>query len=108
MKKLVPLSRAEMKKVVGGWECGAQAGGLTCPNGLCCSEWGYCGDTEAYCGAGTGCGVNYWNTHGTIYDGVRGMSKTQAIAHAAAWNTNHQQYCTQNCNAHATWCCESC
>lgn len=31
-------------------QCGSQAGGKTCPNGLCCSQFGYCGSTEAYCG----------------------------------------------------------
>ncbi|KAK3138832.1 hypothetical protein QOZ80_5AG0373920 [Eleusine coracana subsp. coracana] len=33
-------------------QCGSQAGGALCPNGLCCSEYGYCGSTEAYCCAG--------------------------------------------------------
>lgn len=32
-----------------GEQCGRQAGGALCPNGLCCSEFGWCGDTEAYC-----------------------------------------------------------
>ncbi|XP_073106012.1 basic endochitinase A isoform X2 [Elaeis guineensis] len=33
-------------------QCGSQAGGQTCPNGLCCSQYGYCGSTSAYCGDG--------------------------------------------------------
>ncbi|KAJ3694870.1 hypothetical protein LUZ60_000247 [Juncus effusus] len=33
-------------------QCGSQAGGATCANNLCCSEYGYCGSTSAYCGAG--------------------------------------------------------
>ncbi|KAG2703638.1 hypothetical protein I3760_06G147500 [Carya illinoinensis] len=33
-------------------QCGVQAGGALCPNGLCCSQWGWCGNTEAYCGTG--------------------------------------------------------
>ena len=33
-------------------QCGRQAGGATCPNGLCCSTHGWCGTTEAYCGTG--------------------------------------------------------
>ncbi|RWR90605.1 class I chitinase [Cinnamomum micranthum f. kanehirae] len=33
-------------------QCGSQAGGALCPNCLCCSEWGYCGSTDAYCGTG--------------------------------------------------------
>nr|CAD1821281.1 unnamed protein product [Ananas comosus var. bracteatus] len=26
-------------------QCGSQAGGALCPGGLCCSKWGYCGNT---------------------------------------------------------------
>nr|ACJ23248.1 class I chitinase [Lolium arundinaceum] len=42
-------------------QCGSQAGGATCANCLCCSQYGYCGSTSAYCGAGcqsqcNGCG----------------------------------------------------
>nr|QHN63861.1 endochitinase class I [Drosera binata] len=33
-------------------QCGYQAGGAVCPNGLCCSQYGYCGTTSAYCGSG--------------------------------------------------------
>ena len=33
-------------------QCGHQAGGALCPNGLCCSEHGWCGTTTAYCGTG--------------------------------------------------------
>ncbi|CAN6328335.1 unnamed protein product [Urochloa humidicola] len=40
--------------------CGRQAGGALCGNCLCCSQWGFCGSTDPYCGAGcqsqcTGC-----------------------------------------------------
>jgi chitinase len=40
--------------------CGSQAGGATCANCLCCSQFGFCGNTSDYCGAGcqsqcTGC-----------------------------------------------------
>ncbi|CAN6382007.1 unnamed protein product [Urochloa humidicola] len=42
-------------------QCGSQAGGALCPDCLCCSEWGYCGSTDDYCGNGCqsqcdGCG----------------------------------------------------
>ena len=33
-------------------QCGSQAGGAVCPNGLCCSQFGYCGSTDPYCGNG--------------------------------------------------------
>ncbi|CAF2376143.1 BnaA01g30540D [Brassica napus] len=32
-------------------ECGRQAGGALCPNNLCCSPFGWCGDTEPYSSA---------------------------------------------------------
>jgi peptidoglycan/xylan/chitin deacetylase (PgdA/CDA1 family) len=32
--------------------CGKEAGGAVCPNGECCSEWGWCGVTANYCGSG--------------------------------------------------------
>ncbi|XP_047094231.1 chitinase 2-like isoform X7 [Lolium rigidum] len=40
--------------------CGSQAGGATCANCLCCSQFGFCGNTSDYCGTGcqsqcTGC-----------------------------------------------------
>ena len=48
------LSRAEAKKITGGAgaECGAQGGGALCPQNLCCSQWGWCGATQDYCGEG--------------------------------------------------------
>ncbi|KAJ3691323.1 hypothetical protein LUZ61_020487 [Rhynchospora tenuis] len=33
-------------------QCGSQAGGALCANKLCCSQYGYCGSTQDYCGAG--------------------------------------------------------
>ncbi|GAA0156851.1 hypothetical protein Leryth_006977 [Lithospermum erythrorhizon] len=30
-------------------QCGSQAGGALCPNGLCCSQYGFCGTTDDYC-----------------------------------------------------------
>ncbi|KAJ0249415.1 hypothetical protein HA466_0149110 [Hirschfeldia incana] len=35
-----------------GEQCGRQADGALCPNGLCCSKDGWCGTTEPYCGSG--------------------------------------------------------
>jgi len=45
------LSKNELKKVIGGSsaECGVQGGGAMCPPGLCCSTYGYCGNTSPYC-----------------------------------------------------------
>ncbi|KAK7825510.1 endochitinase [Quercus suber] len=33
-------------------QCGTQAGGAVCPNGQCCSQFGWCGNTNDYCGNG--------------------------------------------------------
>ncbi|KAL4300771.1 hypothetical protein HN51_052175 [Arachis hypogaea] len=33
-------------------QCGKQADGALCPNNLCCSKFGYCGNTNDYCGDG--------------------------------------------------------
>ncbi|GFY87818.1 basic chitinase [Actinidia rufa] len=33
-------------------QCGKQAGGALCRNGLCCSQHGYCGQTAEYCANG--------------------------------------------------------
>ncbi|CAL9186369.1 unnamed protein product [Musa hybrid cultivar] len=33
-------------------QCGRQAGGALCPGGLCCSQYGWCGNTDPYCGQG--------------------------------------------------------
>ncbi|KAJ6906479.1 hypothetical protein NC652_024033 [Populus alba x Populus x berolinensis] len=33
-------------------QCGSQAGGALCPGGLCCSQFGWCGNTNDYCGTG--------------------------------------------------------
>ncbi|KAK4370115.1 hypothetical protein RND71_009592 [Anisodus tanguticus] len=33
-------------------QCGRQARGRSCANGLCCSQYGFCGTTRDYCGVG--------------------------------------------------------
>jgi len=33
-------------------QCGVQANGLMCPNNYCCSRYGFCGLSSAWCGAG--------------------------------------------------------
>ncbi|KAF8405503.1 hypothetical protein HHK36_010410 [Tetracentron sinense] len=32
-------------------QCGRQAGGALCPGGACCSQFGWCGSTDDYCGS---------------------------------------------------------
>lgn len=38
--------------LISGEQCGRQAGNALCPNNLCCSQYGWCGTTEDYCGNG--------------------------------------------------------
>lgn len=33
-------------------QCGRQAANKKCPNNMCCSQYGYCGTTNEYCGEG--------------------------------------------------------
>ena len=42
-------------------QCGSQAGGALCPGGLCCSEYGWCGDTTPYCTL-PGCQSQCWGS----------------------------------------------
>ncbi|XP_059648665.1 pathogenesis-related protein PR-4-like [Cornus florida] len=39
-------------------QCGQQAGGATCANNLCCSQYGYCGTTDDYCLPSNNCQSN--------------------------------------------------
>lgn len=49
---VLALSSSFLLGRISAEQCGRQAGGALCPNGLCCSEHGWCGSTVAYCGAG--------------------------------------------------------
>ncbi|ASD80064.1 hypothetical protein CRM94_24705 [Burkholderia gladioli] len=40
-------------------QCGIQANYAACPNQLCCSEYGFCGSTDEYCGDGCQTDVGY-------------------------------------------------
>uniref|UniRef100_M1D5V7 Chitin-binding lectin 1 n=1 Tax=Solanum tuberosum TaxID=4113 RepID=M1D5V7_SOLTU len=33
-------------------QCGKQGHGLKCLDGMCCSIWGWCGNTQEYCAPG--------------------------------------------------------
>ncbi|XP_062086470.1 barwin-like [Humulus lupulus] len=39
-------------------QCGRQASGAKCPNGLCCIQYGWCGTTNDYCSPQSGCQSN--------------------------------------------------
>jgi chitinase len=49
---VVVVATAFAVVAVRGEQCGSQAGGALCPNCLCCSQYGWCGSTSAYCGSG--------------------------------------------------------
>ena len=95
MKTFNLLSRAEMKQFLGGVADDGGGGGV--------------GGEEGDLGGGSGtCGVNIYSTHGDRIMEYRGLKKADAISQAQSWNTNHQSYCTTDCNAVAKWCCASC
>jgi len=49
---LAVVLAAALTTAVNGQQCGSQAGGAKCANCLCCSQFGYCGSGDAWCGAG--------------------------------------------------------
>lgn len=49
---LILLSLAFLLGISSAEQCGRQAGGAVCPNGLCCSQHGWCGNTDPYCKEG--------------------------------------------------------
>ncbi|KAK7269909.1 hypothetical protein RIF29_22711 [Crotalaria pallida] len=52
--KLFTLMLCLLALLLGAYaeQCGMQGGGAMCPNGLCCSQYGWCGNTDTYCGTG--------------------------------------------------------
>ncbi|GAB4853071.1 Basic endochitinase, variant 2 [Ancistrocladus abbreviatus] len=50
--ELVGLSLLSLLAVGLAQQCGSQVGGAVCSGGLCCSQYGWCGSTDAYCGQG--------------------------------------------------------
>ncbi|KAK4282892.1 hypothetical protein QN277_014217 [Acacia crassicarpa] len=53
MQKLVAwLVIGALAVCVRGEQCGRQAGGALCPGNICCSQYGWCGTTDEYCGEG--------------------------------------------------------
>lgn len=50
--RLFPLMLLAIGGAFAQEQCGRQAGGALCSGGLCCSQYGYCGSTSAYCSTG--------------------------------------------------------
>ncbi|KAK7379729.1 hypothetical protein VNO78_34419 [Psophocarpus tetragonolobus] len=61
---IVCLLVAILKDGATAQQCGRQAGGALCQNRLCCSQHGWCGSTNEYCG--TGCQSQCTSTAGDI------------------------------------------
>ncbi|KAK8189685.1 hypothetical protein BKA81DRAFT_275546, partial [Phyllosticta paracitricarpa] len=52
--------------------CGPTYGGQTCANSTCCSEWGFCGIGDGYCGAGCQAAFGQCNSGAHFPDGACG------------------------------------
>lgn len=49
---IVLLASSVFVQLASAADCGSQASNKLCANNLCCSQYGYCGVTSAYCGTG--------------------------------------------------------
>ncbi|KAK8329001.1 hypothetical protein V6Z11_A11G289200 [Gossypium hirsutum] len=90
-------------------QCGRQAGGRTCANNLCCSQYGYCGTTDDYCSPSRGCQSNCWGGGGSG-GGGESASNVRATYHyynpaQNGWNLNAvSAYCsTWDANKPLAW-----
>lgn len=63
-----------------GEQCGRQAGGQLCPNNLCCSQYGWCGNTDDYCSTSKGCQSNC-GSGGSPPSGGESASNVRATYH---------------------------
>lgn len=63
---LLALSLASLLLITSrAQQCGRQAGGALCAGSLCCSQFGWCGDTAAYCDPSQGCQSRCWGSGST-------------------------------------------
>ncbi|OMO83462.1 Glycoside hydrolase, family 19, catalytic [Corchorus olitorius] len=63
--------------------CGSQAGGALCANGLCCSQYGWCGNTPDYCGTGcqSQCGISSLISQDLFNEMLKHRNDTGCPAH---------------------------
>ena len=59
--KIILLVMATLM-IIGEMQFGS-AQNCDCPDHMCCSEWGYCGTTSAYCGKGCQSGCHNGGAH---------------------------------------------
>lgn len=83
---------------VAAQQCGRQAGGRTCANNLCCSQFGYCGSTAEYCS--TNCQSNC-NSGGGGSGGGGGQSASNVRATYHFYNPEQNGW---NLNAVSAYC----
>ncbi|NIG57563.1 hypothetical protein F3J22_29105 [Chitinophaga sp. Cy-1792] len=91
------LSREELKRLVGGSTAETQCGseGKSCPNGQCCSAYGYCGTGPVYCAC----------------DGANGSGNCAYMAPGEGnWSFGYSAECAQQIASAlgGAWCCSSC
>ncbi|KAJ8759434.1 hypothetical protein K2173_006965 [Erythroxylum novogranatense] len=89
-------------------QCGRQAGGRTCANNLCCSQWGYCGTSDDHCSPSKNCQSNCKSSGNT--GGGESANNVRATYHLYnpeqnGWNLNAvSAYCsTWDANKPLAW-----
>ncbi|XP_075658769.1 wound-induced protein WIN1-like [Castanea sativa] len=97
-------------------QCGKQAGGKTCANNLCCSQYGYCGAGDDFCSLSKSCQSNCQSGGGSGGSGSSSGSGGESASNVRAtyhlynpeqngWNLNAvSAYCsTWNANNPLAW-----
>lgn len=70
-----PLQHLTPRAVSPDNTCGASNSGYTCPGAAaCCSEYGFCGSTEAFCLTTAGCQARYSNSSSACHAPRSGVS----------------------------------
>ncbi|PNH67393.1 hypothetical protein VD0001_g7828 [Verticillium dahliae] len=96
----VPTSNSGLK-ISPDQTCGGGAAGFTCQGskyGNCCSFYGFCGSSPAYCG--TGCNTGY----GTCTQLPAGLSDTTNGLCGTRFNASCKNYGNKNCCSQSGFC----
>mmetsp|Transcript_3047 Transcript_3047/g.5348 ORF Transcript_3047/g.5348 Transcript_3047/m.5348 type:complete len:325 (+) Transcript_3047:71-1045(+) len=89
-----------------GPRCGLQANGAVCSNGLCCSEYGYCGTSLAYCGGGCQSGPceDTNERYNYNYCGISWEDADNTCGRACPHGKDAECIFPERCYAHAFTC----
>ncbi|OUM59851.1 carbohydrate-binding module family 18 protein, partial [Piromyces sp. E2] len=87
--------------------CGAKFGNTSCPDGKCCSKYGWCGTSSSHCDAGcqSEFGVCYGASHPTSTNGKCGADNgntscpNNQCCSKYGWCGTDDQYCGTGCQA---------